>query len=171
MASVADKHPLEWLARSGYAARGIVYVIIGWLALVAAVGPGGQTTGSKGALQSMLGEPFGKVLLAIIAVGLLGYVAWRATQAIRDTDHHGTDPKGLAVRGGLAVSAVTHTLLAVFAISLIFGLGGSGGRKRPNALARSFPSHARSRTPLRYVVSKRRRSRKKQAHLTMSSLP
>ena len=50
MASVAGKHPLEWLARSGYAARGIVYVIIGWLALVAAFGTGGGTTGSKGAL-------------------------------------------------------------------------------------------------------------------------
>ncbi len=127
MASVAQKHPLEWLARSGYAARGVVYVIIGWLALVAAFGSGGQATGSKGALQSMLGQPFGKIVLGIIAVGLLGYVAWRATQAIRDTDDHGTDAKGLAVRGGLAVSAVTHTLLAIFAISLIFNLGGGGG--------------------------------------------
>lgn len=131
MTSVAQKHPLEWLARSGYAARGIVYVIIGWLALVAGFGSGGETTGSKGALESMLGQPFGKVILGIIALGLLGYVAWRATQAIKDTDNHGNDPKGLAIRGGLAVSAVTHTLLALFAISLIVGLssggGGSGG--------------------------------------------
>ena len=128
MASVAAKHPLEWLARSGYAARGIVYVIIGWLALAAAFGPGGQTTGSKGALQSMLGEPFGKTMLTIIALGLLGYVAWRATQAITDTDDHGTDAKGLAVRGALMISAVTHTFLAIFAASLIFGFGaGDGG--------------------------------------------
>lgn len=127
MANLGDKHPLEWLARGGYAARGVVYVLIGWLALVAAAGAGGRTAGSKGALQSMLGEPFGKVVLAIIAAGLLGYVAWRATRAIRDTDDHGTDPKGLAVRGGLAVSAVTHTLLAIFTIGLIFGFGGSGG--------------------------------------------
>ena len=126
MKSAAGKHPLEWLARGGYAARGIVYVIIGWFALVAAFGGGGETEGSKGALQSLLGEPFGKILLAIIAVGLFGYVAWRATQAIKDTDDHGADPKGLAVRGGLAVSAVTHTLLAIFAVSLIIGPGGGG---------------------------------------------
>lgn len=127
MATIAQKHPLEWLARSGYAARGIVYVIIGWMALLAAFGSGGKTAGSKGALQSLLGEPLGHVLLGVIAIGLLGYVAWRATQAIKDTDDHGTDAKGLAVRGGLAVSAVTHTLLAIFAISLIIGTGGGGG--------------------------------------------
>ena len=126
MATVVQKHPLEWLARSGYAARGIVYVIIGWMALIAAFG-GGRTAGSKGALESLLGEPFGMVLLGIIAVGLLGYVAWRATQALKDTDDHGTDPKGLAIRGGLAVSAITHTLLAIFTVGLIVGSGGGGG--------------------------------------------
>lgn len=126
MAAVAEKHPLEWLARSGYAARGLVYVIIGWMAVVAAFG-GGKTEGSKGALASLLDEPFGMVLLAIIAVGLIGYAAWRVTQAVRDTDDHGTDAKGLAVRGGLAVSAVTHTLLAIFAIGLLIGSGGGGG--------------------------------------------
>jgi hypothetical protein len=129
-ADTNDRHPLIWLARSGYAARGIVYVIIGWLALAAAIGPGGQTTDSKGALQSILGQPFGQVPLGIIAAGLLGYVAWRVTQAIKDTDDHGTDAKGLVVRGGLIISGINHTLLAVFAISLIFGLSsgsGSGG--------------------------------------------
>jgi Domain of Unknown Function (DUF1206) len=125
--ALADRHPLTWLAKSGYAARGIVYVIIGWLALVAAVGPGGQTTDSKGALQSLLGQPFGQVLLGIIAVGLLGYVAWRVTQALKDTDDHGKDAKGLVVRGALMISAVTHAALAFFALSLIFGWGGSGG--------------------------------------------
>ncbi|MEZ5933560.1 MAG: DUF1206 domain-containing protein [Alphaproteobacteria bacterium] len=69
MRTATDKPPLEWLARGGYAARGVVHVIIGWLALVAAFG-GGRTTGSRGAPQSMLGQPFGKILLAIVAVSL-----------------------------------------------------------------------------------------------------
>jgi hypothetical protein len=122
-----DKHPLEWLARAGYASRGLVYVIIGWLAVVAAFGAGGQTTDSKGALQTILGQPFGKVLLGLVALGLLGYAAWRVTQAVADPDDHGKDAKGVAVRGGLAVSAVTHTLLAIAAASMVFGFGSGGG--------------------------------------------
>jgi succinate dehydrogenase hydrophobic anchor subunit len=114
-------------ARSGYAARGAVFIVIGWLALLAAIG-GGRTEDSKGALREILSQPFGEVMLGLVALGLLGYAGWRAIQAIRDTDRHGTDAKGLAIRGGLLVSAVTHVLLAVFAISLIFGISsGSGG--------------------------------------------
>jgi hypothetical protein len=118
---------LTLLARSGYAARGVVYLIIGYFAILAAFGSGGQTTDSKGALLSLLGEPYGQVLLGIIGVGLIGYSLWRVVQGVMDTDGHGTDAKGLAIRGGLLVSAVTHILLAIFTFSLIFGGGGSGG--------------------------------------------
>jgi hypothetical protein len=118
---------LALLARSGYAARGVVYLIVGGLAVLAALGQGGQTTDTEGALTTLLAQPFGKILLAMVAVGLIGYALWRVVQALADVDHHGTDPKGLAIRGGLLVSAVTHTLLAVFALSLIFGWGSGGG--------------------------------------------
>ena len=118
---------IAWLARSGYAARGVVYLIIGGLAVLAALGSGGQTTDSKGALVTILQQPFGKVLLALVALGLVGYAIWRLVQASMDPDDHGTDAKGVAIRGGLLVSAVTHVLLAFFALSLIFGWGGGGG--------------------------------------------
>lgn len=117
---------LTALARGGYAARGVVYLIIGYFAITAAFGSG-QAKGSKGALQSILDEPFGQILLGLVAVGLVGYALWRLVQGTMDTDGHGTDPKGLAIRGGLLVSAVTHTLLALFAFSLIFGWGMGGG--------------------------------------------
>jgi hypothetical protein len=118
---------LALLARGGYAARGVVYIIVGGLALLAAFGQGGQTTDTQGALTSLLAQPFGEVLLAVVALGLFGYALWRVVQALTDVDHHGTDPKGLAIRAGLLVSAVTHGLLAVFALSLIFGWGSSLG--------------------------------------------
>lgn len=114
-------------ARMGYAARGIVYVLVGGLAALAAFGQGGQTQGSRGALERVLTAPFGKVLLGIIAVGLIGYAMWRTIQAVKDADHHGIGAKGLAIRAGLMVSAVTHLMLAFFATSLIFQFGGSSG--------------------------------------------
>jgi hypothetical protein len=115
------------IARWGYAARGIVYVLIGGLATLATLGQGGETTDSRGALESLMAAPWGDLLLGAISVGLLGYALWRCIQAIKDTDHHGTGAKGMAIRAGLLVSAVTHTLLAFFAASLIFTLGGSSG--------------------------------------------
>jgi hypothetical protein len=131
MAARSASGNIVWLARSGYAARGVVYLIVGGLAVLAALGGGGQTTDSKGALRTILQQPFGEALLALVALGLVGYAIWRLVQALMDTDHHGTDAKALAVRSGLVVSAITHALLALFALSLIFGwgasIGGGGG--------------------------------------------
>lgn len=118
---------ISGFARMGYAARGIVYVLVGGLAALAAFGQGGQTEGSRGALERVLTAPFGKVLLGIIAVGLVGYAMWRTIQAVKDADHHGNGAKGLAIRAGLLVSAITHIALAFFAASLIFQFGGSSG--------------------------------------------
>lgn len=115
------------LARMGYASRGIVYVLVGGLAALAVFGQGGQTEGSRGALERVLTAPFGKILLGIIAIGLVGYSLWRTIQAVKDADHHGTDIKGIAIRSGLMVSAITHIVLAFFAASLIFQFGGSSG--------------------------------------------
>lgn len=112
------------LARLGYVARGVVYLTVGGLALLAALGKGGETTDSKGALLEIMSQPFGDLILVIIIVGLFGYAAWRLVQAIKDTDDHGRSGKGLAVRAGLLVSAVTHTLLALWAIGMLTGIGG-----------------------------------------------
>ncbi|MBT2774047.1 DUF1206 domain-containing protein [Halomonas sp. ISL-60] len=114
-------------ARMGYASRGIVYVLVGGLAALAPLGQGGQTEGSRGALERVLTAPFGNVLLGLIAVGLVGYAMWRTIQAVKDTDHHGSGAKGLAIRAGLLASAITHTLLAFFAATLIFQYAGSSG--------------------------------------------
>ena len=117
------------VARAGYAARAVVYLIIGGLATVAAFGSGGQTSGSRDALKTLLGEPFGRTLLVIVGIGLFCYSVWRTIQAFKDPDNHGTDGKGLAIRASLLISAILHVSLGIFAISLVFTLGGgsSGG--------------------------------------------
>ncbi|MDQ2695756.1 MAG: DUF1206 domain-containing protein [Pseudomonadota bacterium] len=119
---------LETLARWGYGARGAVYLIVGGLAFADAFYPGQESVDTKGALQKIISQPFGDVLLGLVAVGLVGYALWRVVQAVADVDGHGSGFKGVAVRGGLLISAVTHVLLAFFAVSLIFGWGtGNGG--------------------------------------------
>lgn len=127
---------IVWLARSGYAARGAVYVIVAIFAMTAATGAG-ETVDTRGALQRLLAQPFGQTLLWLVAIGLVAHVAWRLTQAIGDTDRHGSNGKGLVIRAGLLGSALFNGLLALFALSLLGsdlaqsasggGSGGTGG--------------------------------------------
>ncbi len=131
---------LEWMARAGYSARGAVYLIVGWLALVAAFGSG-QTEDTRGSLRHLLGQPFGETLLAIVAAGLLCYAVWRFVQAIWDADRHGTSAKGLAIRAGLLVSCAMHVALAVFALSLVFGWGTGGESNQTQNWTARLMSH------------------------------
>ena len=114
------------LARSGYAAKGVVYLLVGWIALRAALG-GGRAEGSEGALEFLLDKPFGKALLLLVAIGLLGYAVWRVVQAVADPEHKGTDAKGLAARGYMLASAILHGGLFVAALRLALGGAGGGG--------------------------------------------
>ena len=121
MNTTIDSTKFKALAKMGYAARGVVYLVIGGLAVLGAVGEGGRTTDSKGAIVEITQHSFGSILLTILVIGLFGYVIWRLVQAIKDTDNHGTSAKGLAVRGGLIASAISHALLAVWALKLLLG--------------------------------------------------
>jgi hypothetical protein len=116
---------LEGLGRFGYAAKGVVYLVIGGLAVQAALGHGGQTTDQQGALSRIAEAPFGRSLLVVVAVGLLGYALWQLVRAILDTDHQGTEPKGLAWRAVHAGVAVVYAGLALSAMRMAMG-GGSG---------------------------------------------
>lgn len=118
---------LEHLARLGYASRGVVYVIVGFFAALAAFGRGGDTMGSKDALDNLITQPFGKILLIGVVIGLFGYAIWRFMQSALDADQHGNSAKGLVIRGGLLSSAITHTLLAVYALNLLLGTSSDGG--------------------------------------------
>lgn len=126
MKKQALQHPSEWvepLARLGYAAKGVVYGIVGLLAAQAAFSAGGRTTDTQGALGAIVTQPFGKVLLSLVAIGLIGYVVWRFVQAIKDPENKGTDAKGLVQRLGYAGNGLIYASLALSAVKLVLGSG------------------------------------------------
>jgi len=117
---------VTWLARLGYAAKGVVYLIIGGLAAKLAIGQGGATTDQRGALQTIYEQPFGKFLLAVVAIGLLGFALWSFIQAIYDTEGKGRDAKGIIARIGYAAVGVAYAALAFGAYQLVAGTGNVG---------------------------------------------
>jgi hypothetical protein len=115
---------IERLARLGYTSKGFVYAVIGVLALGQALGVGGKTTGTGGAVKTLGSQPFGIFLLVVVGVGLLGYMLWKFVQAIADTEDKGSDAKGIARRIGYAGSGVIHGGLAFTAAQAIVGSAG-----------------------------------------------
>ena len=139
MASVAvpvpGKHEglraIAWLARTGFLVKGVLYLVIGALALQVAAHEGGRFTGTGGALAAALRQPFGEALLLVAAIGLFGYAAWRIIQGVADPERYGTDWKGLGMRIGFVGRGAMHAALGWHALRLYQGLRGStGGAER-----------------------------------------
>ncbi|MGC9525163.1 MAG: DUF1206 domain-containing protein [Limnospira sp.] len=118
---------LQRLARFGYATKGAVYILIGVLAILAAFTAKGKTTDTRGALHTIAAQPFGQLLLILVAVGLIAYTIWRFIQAIADPDRKGNDAKGIVTRIGYAISGFIYGALAFNATLLAFGNSGGGG--------------------------------------------
>ena len=110
----------ETMARLGFAGRGILYVIIGYLALRYR-----ESTDAPEVLRSLHESPLGDLLLVLVAVGLLGYGVWRLVEAALDLEDKGDDAKGWVIRTGHLLSGLLHVGLGGYALSLL-----GGGRNR-----------------------------------------
>lgn len=117
---------IAWLARLGYAVRGIVYLLIGGLAAKLAIGQGGAVTDQRGAIHVISDQPFGKFLLVIVGIGLIGYALWSFIQALFDTEGNGNNAKGILSRLGYAAVGVTYALLAFGTLKLATSTGNVG---------------------------------------------
>jgi len=122
----SKKDLFEKLARAGFAARGVTYCLIGGLAVLAAFGSGGQTTGSTGALRTLADSGWGVFALVLIGIGLFGYGIWRTTAAALDLENQGHDKEGTAKRVAHFFAGLTYFALAVYCFMLIFGAAGGG---------------------------------------------
>lgn len=128
----------ENFARFGMAAKGVVYCLVGVLAFMAAFEIGSsssQGAGKQSVFQFILEQPFGQILLGIVALGLICYAIWRFIQAFMDSEHRGTDAKGIGKRLGYAFSGLIYGGLAFLAAKLVLGNGDSSGGDSRETLA------------------------------------
>jgi hypothetical protein len=127
----ADSKWIERAARVGLAARGLVYVLIGILALQIAFVDRAERADQKGAFQTLAQNGFGKLVLWLVILGFLGYGLWQATEAAWGHRRELDDRKRTANRAESAVKAVIYLVLAVVAFRVVTGSsqGGQGGEQ------------------------------------------
>jgi hypothetical protein len=113
--SVTRNPWIQAWARLGFAAGGIVYLVIGILAILVASAKYDRPQGPEGAIARISTQPFGHILLAVVMVGLFGYAVWCFIQAIFDADHDGNDLKGIGLRIGEFCSGIAYLSLAILA--------------------------------------------------------
>lgn len=129
------------IARMGYIAKGIVYLLIGGLAFMAAAGLGGDNVGTKEAIRGLLTKPLGDAMILVLAVGLFAYALWREIQALLDTEECGKDIKGLATRLGFAISGLIYGSLGIYCIDLLRRVAQSSGDSETQDRTAMLMSH------------------------------
>lgn len=121
---------IKKIARAGYASKGTVYAITGGLALSAAIGLGQSSEGKLGVIDFLEKQAFGKVLLALMGLGLFCYSYWRFYQSVKNPENIEDNTKGTAKRVGFFLSGVVYLGLGAYALYQIFSdTGGGGGNK------------------------------------------
>jgi hypothetical protein len=108
-----------------FVARGLVYGIIGVLAFKLAIGDGGKTTNQQGALRTIAHQPFGKLLMILVAAGLGGYAFWRLARAALGHGPESSD-SGFDRIAALG-SGIVYAGLCALAVELLTGSSGSSG--------------------------------------------
>jgi hypothetical protein len=138
--SFVQSRTFEWLSRAGFVARALVYGIIGILALKLAFGAGGKLTDQRGALETVARQPFGKLLLTLVAIGLGGYSLWRF---VRAAIGHGPEAADSGFdRVSAFASGIAYAALCALAVEILLGAGGgnAGSPKQATAGILGWPA-------------------------------
>lgn len=132
----ADGDGLENLARVGLLSYGVVHLVLAWLALQLAWGVGGgdESADQSGALATLSESPIGKPLLWVVALGLIALAVWQALEVVRWRSGWSAsgDTRSTAIKrsGKAVVKAIVYAALAVLAIRVATGSGGSSGSEQ-----------------------------------------
>ena len=151
---VDKSEKFRWLVRLGFAARGMVYLLVGILALVASRGQSGH----EGAFDLMQNAPLGAPILYLSALGLMGYAFYRLSSLLFDVENHGTGGKGVAYRIGHGASGLAHLALAWTAFQFAQGAeqaasGGTAEGAASTLLSFPFGSFALGLIGIGFIVA------------------
>jgi hypothetical protein len=112
---------VKWLARFGMFCSGILWILVGVLAVGVAVGAGGKTTDRTGALYEIGKQPWGTALLIAIAVGFAGYALWRFTAAALGRKVEANEDVGVWKRLWYLARGIFYAFLCYTTVAIIFG--------------------------------------------------
>jgi hypothetical protein len=115
------RKPLIYIVRSGYAARGTVYILTGLLAGARAAGMRGESEDTQGALQLVHRSPFGSVLLIALTVGLAAYGLWNFAKAIFDLEPQANHPLPWMRRIAFFFTGTLYAALVLLALQTFMG--------------------------------------------------
>jgi hypothetical protein len=120
-----DSDWIDWVARAGLVAYGVVYVLIGWLALQLAWGDRSGKPSSSGALRELAQQPFGGVLIWVVSIGMFLLALWQLLEAgFGHRDEEGK--KRLAKRLASVGKAVVYVVIGFSGVKIAIGSGSSG---------------------------------------------
>ena len=128
--------------RVALATQGVLYLIIGALALDLARGDRGEEASQRGALEAAARQPFGKVLLIVLLVGLVAHAGWRIALAIRGEPGPDDDSKAVLKRVANVGRAAIYVGLAYAALQILMKSGESSGgdtEKKSTAAVLDWP--------------------------------
>jgi hypothetical protein len=138
----ADSPVARGLARAGLVARGVIYLLIGVIAALVALGRSGQQADQQGALQLLAGKPYGLVALVLLGIGFAAYALWRLSEAAFGVtgDGHGAGPrlKSLA-------RAVIYAFFAFLTFKVIAGRATSTETHQTQDITAKVMQHAGGR--------------------------
>jgi hypothetical protein len=129
--SVRQAEQADWravLARSGLAAKGVLYAALGLLAINVASGDAGSQTASRqGAIELVASQPFGQWMLGILTAGLFALAAWHIIQAIKGDPVEGSETSDRVKFAGKAVIYIGTAITALTMLTSGLGGGSAGG--------------------------------------------
>ena len=124
----ASESPVaQFLARAGLTARGVIYILIGWVAVLVALGQSSQEADQRGALELLAGKPYGLVSLWLLGVGFAAYSLWRLSEAAFGVTG---EPPGAGPRLKSLARSVIYAGLAYLTFKVISGAGSSQSRQQ-----------------------------------------
>jgi hypothetical protein len=138
----SDSPAARALARLGLTARGVLYVLIGWIAILVALGQSSHEADQMGALQLLAGQSYGLISLWLLGIGFAGYALWRLSEAAFGVTGDGN---GAGPRLKSLARAVIYAFFGYQTFKIISGAGGGSQAAKQEDLTASIMRHAGGR--------------------------